>query len=482
MNINICAKECDKEVSKTVIRYERLKQVENSLTAAEWEECLRFFEYRDAYTGLPLQRATQDHIVPITSFGGTVKNNIVPCERSTNSSKHNNNMIVWYKQQIFFDENRLNKILEWMGEYKKYLYVPPEQYEFISTDSKSVQYFKITLPNGRKAKLYYSSNITKARMTLLLKKTLDKWEDYLNEHWLWLGKFDPYRLNYEDKVKSMLDRCASFLLFKKRQEKGVLNLKKYTEINKNEVPLSCCGENVQDIVYGITSKNNYNIHTTNKNMIVANEVLLNKEEIEQKNKIHKKRLPKIKKRRMNSQQYKIKKIYTTDDKKVLSLYKLKNKDLSEKPVFQIEAEKAMQEENMSFEELKQQYPARKYKMLSENELLKWQNKPFKNIFGENIYEYRTKVVKGNKGLIDPKQPYKWAWCYVNTCNEFEFNNKKYQIDKSVKQYQGRLENTRRKDKEVVYDMDMILCYGQGGKQYYFDQNIDRINSKHIVQI
>lgn len=313
--------------------------------------------------------------------------------------------------------------------------------------------FKLTMPNGYKKNIYYNKSDNK--IDLIKEHVLSYWEEYLLSHWIWTHKFEQGRLNFEDKTKYLLDKCATFLLLSDFKKYDIQSNRKRNNTYENEILLSCTPDDIQDIVYS-TNIESDNITQTPKrsSAIHSNEIIMNAIS-NNVFKVHKKRLPKIKKRYVNSQQYKIKKIYTTDDRIVKRLYKIKNGDLQEKPL---------------------------NKNLSENELLKWQNKPFKNIFGENIYEYRTKVVKGNKGLIDPKQPYKWAWCYVNTCNEFEFNNKKYQIDKSVKQYQGRLENTRRKDKEVVYDMDMILCYGQGGKQYYFDQNIDRINSKHIVQI
>lgn len=465
----------------TKIRHERIKQTKDTLTAADWEECLKFFGYKDAYTGLPMKHISQDHIIPITSFGDTIRNNIVPCEKATNSSKCDNNMIVWYKQQIFFDKNRLNKILEWMGEYKKYLYIPVEQHEFISTGSKSVQYFKITLPNGRKTKLYYSTNTNKARMTLLLKKTLDKWEEYLNNHWIWLGKFDMYRLNYEDKTKSMLDRCGSFLL-SGLEEDLILNSRRIKLKNKHELLLSQCGDDIQDLVYGECNKNDYKIQTNNKNMIITNEILSSEDDLMQEVKIHKKRLPKILKRYKGSQQYKIRKLYTYTGRIIKELYKLKNYDLAEKPLYHTKTENIMKNENISYEELKIKYPTKKYKFLSEEELIKWQQKPFKNIHGENVYEYRDKVIKGHSGIIDSSLPYIWKWCYVNTDNEFEFNGQKYKISNEVGQYSGRIVRNRRGDEDIVYDMDMILCYEQNDRQFYFDQKIDQIKNKYIQQI
>lgn len=87
----------------------------HNFTKSEWEECLKFFDYKDAYTGLPMEIISQDHIIPVSKGGSYTKQNIVPCERRINSSKSNTDMGKWYKLQPFYSEERLNKIHEWMG-------------------------------------------------------------------------------------------------------------------------------------------------------------------------------------------------------------------------------------------------------------------------------------------------------------------------------------------------------------------------------
>lgn len=85
-----------------------------SLTKDEWLECLKFFDWKDAYTGLPLEIIHLDHVVPLSKGGATNKSNIIPCEAEINLSKYNKDMEDWYMSQSFFNANRLQKIYRWM--------------------------------------------------------------------------------------------------------------------------------------------------------------------------------------------------------------------------------------------------------------------------------------------------------------------------------------------------------------------------------
>lgn len=87
----------------------------HTLTLEQWNECLIFFDYKDAYTGLPMKCISQDHVIPLAKGGWYVRQNIIPCESYINSRKHDTDMETWYKSQEFYDEKRLNKIYEWMG-------------------------------------------------------------------------------------------------------------------------------------------------------------------------------------------------------------------------------------------------------------------------------------------------------------------------------------------------------------------------------
>lgn len=85
------------------------------LTLDQWVKCLEYFNYCDAYTGLPLTKVSQDHIVPVSKGGGTTRSNIIPCERNVNSSKRDSSMEVWYRKQQFFNEDRLGKIQKYLA-------------------------------------------------------------------------------------------------------------------------------------------------------------------------------------------------------------------------------------------------------------------------------------------------------------------------------------------------------------------------------
>jgi len=87
----------------------------STFSGKDLDDCLKFFDNKDAYTGLAMGIISQDHVTPVTSGGSYVRQNIVPCEKSINSSKSNSDMETWYRKQSFFDEKRLNKIYKWIG-------------------------------------------------------------------------------------------------------------------------------------------------------------------------------------------------------------------------------------------------------------------------------------------------------------------------------------------------------------------------------
>lgn len=98
---------------KTLKRRAKGKNILSDLTKSQWEECLKFFDYKDAYTGLPMQVISKDHIIPLSKGGAFTKNNIIPCDNCINASKNNEDMETWYRKQPFFSKERLKKINEW---------------------------------------------------------------------------------------------------------------------------------------------------------------------------------------------------------------------------------------------------------------------------------------------------------------------------------------------------------------------------------
>lgn len=93
----------------------RSKKVIVSLTPDDWQDCLEYFDYKDAYTGLPMKTISQDHVIPLFEGGNYTRQNIIPCENSINKSKGTSDMETWYKKQSYFSEERLRKIYKWMG-------------------------------------------------------------------------------------------------------------------------------------------------------------------------------------------------------------------------------------------------------------------------------------------------------------------------------------------------------------------------------
>lgn len=87
---------------------------ENSLTPEQWKQCLEFFNYKDAYTGLPMETISQDHVIPLSKNGAYTRENIIPCELSVNCSKQDSDMEEWFRKQSYFSEERLNKIYKWI--------------------------------------------------------------------------------------------------------------------------------------------------------------------------------------------------------------------------------------------------------------------------------------------------------------------------------------------------------------------------------
>ena len=96
----------------------------NGITKEQWLEMMVYFDWRCAYSGKYIGGNTKDrtidHIIPINNNGEHEIWNLVPMYRPYNSSKHDKDMLQWYKEQTFFSEERLNKIYEWQEyAYKK---------------------------------------------------------------------------------------------------------------------------------------------------------------------------------------------------------------------------------------------------------------------------------------------------------------------------------------------------------------------------
>ena len=85
------------------------------ITDQDIQECLEYFNYECAYSGVPLTNEYQiDHVVPISKGGTNDIHNVVPCLPVINLRKSSKDFETWYPTQSFFSETRYCKIKEWM--------------------------------------------------------------------------------------------------------------------------------------------------------------------------------------------------------------------------------------------------------------------------------------------------------------------------------------------------------------------------------
>lgn len=95
------------------IRRARAKASGGFYTDAQLKECLEFFNGCCAYTGEQLGSYDLDHIQPISKGGTSFIYNLVPATATANRSKGAKDLEEWYKEQEYYSQERLNKILEW---------------------------------------------------------------------------------------------------------------------------------------------------------------------------------------------------------------------------------------------------------------------------------------------------------------------------------------------------------------------------------
>ena len=93
------------------------------ITKEQWLEMMSFFNWECAYSGKYLGGNTKDrtidHIEPISKGGEHEIWNMIPMDRSLNSSKNDKEMLDWYIKQPFCTAERLLKIYNWQEYAKK---------------------------------------------------------------------------------------------------------------------------------------------------------------------------------------------------------------------------------------------------------------------------------------------------------------------------------------------------------------------------
>jgi len=286
-------------------------------------------------------------------------------------------------------------------------------------------YFNVYQPNGHKHRLVYSKDDDKNEV--LNKTVLAMWEEYCSEHWMWLKKYDPFKMNFEDKTKSFLERCGTFLLLGNFGYGNIV--RDLTSIY--EVETSIC-EDKQEAT--IDCAVNFDMLPSNKSALGHTLP-------------HHNARKKVKKRYCESQSYKVEKLFKFDGFSTYHWYKLKNKDV-----------------------LGAKCP-------EDQKYADWKNKTYNNVHGEPVFEYRPCQIKSRTGILDPNKPYVSEWCYVWADNTFNYGGHIYTIDAQVSQYGSTLEKF-----EEIFKMDKILVYEQENKMYFFDQSVNQINNEMIRRL
>jgi len=105
----------DKVKEYNKLRYHKKHKISNK----EWLDCKEYFNYQCAYCGISEtehkklynEQLHKEHVI---HDGSNDITNCIPACKSCNSSKRNYDMQDWYKQQKFYDINKLDKIILWL--------------------------------------------------------------------------------------------------------------------------------------------------------------------------------------------------------------------------------------------------------------------------------------------------------------------------------------------------------------------------------
>ena len=92
-----------------------------------WRQQIREkWDHQCAYCG-ETEELTLDHVIPLSKGGLDYMKNVVCCCKKCNQSKGHDHWKLWYVQQDFYSEEKLDKIEEWMKPDKPqnlYVYKP----------------------------------------------------------------------------------------------------------------------------------------------------------------------------------------------------------------------------------------------------------------------------------------------------------------------------------------------------------------------
>lgn len=101
-------------------RRSKLENQGKGITKEQWLEMMRAFDWKCAYSGEEMTNnnkansRTIDHIIALENGGVNEIWNLIPMKKGYNSSKKDRiDTLNWYKEQEYFSEERLAKIVKW---------------------------------------------------------------------------------------------------------------------------------------------------------------------------------------------------------------------------------------------------------------------------------------------------------------------------------------------------------------------------------
>jgi len=78
------------------------------------EEIYKDWDYKCGYCEAPA--TSLDHIVPRFKSGTSNRNNLIPACQRCNSDKGSTSVELWYRQQDFFCQGRIERITAWINQ------------------------------------------------------------------------------------------------------------------------------------------------------------------------------------------------------------------------------------------------------------------------------------------------------------------------------------------------------------------------------
>ena len=108
---------------KSQRRRSLLSKLPATLTLEQWQQIKVDFNNKCAYCGMTEEehrkrfneQIHQEHFIPLFKSGEYTHNNIIPACRSCNSSKQDTDFFEWYPTYEYYNEEREQFILEYLG-------------------------------------------------------------------------------------------------------------------------------------------------------------------------------------------------------------------------------------------------------------------------------------------------------------------------------------------------------------------------------